>query len=1161
MASFRFTESDFEQALAAVAGHDAFPASKPKGIDADEVREVAVQRAEELFEQILGQPTDRARNGHWRFGKRGSVSAHVRGSKSGQWFDHESGQGGDLIDFWAIHGMGLASARSDFRRVVESLASRLGLDPGTGLTDLDRESLRARQAAREAQAQLEAQQAAQARQSVLEAVQSVAQPLGDDCPGRRYLKSRGIHTLPPECTVAFHPANSLERQRGLAGAEHGALIVWASTPQGEVTGGQRILLDSLGRKQAWDGPAKPMFGQLGDSLVRLPAKPNTTTDLFIAESPEAALTIWQATGAETWATLGAGRFKVATDQAPLGRKVILCPDQDAPDSPAAIAYSKARDSLAQRHPDLWEAATPTPEGSKHDLNDTLQASGTEAVSDALKAAFRVSKIDRAPDPTYPPITEDRATAIDATGKAIRNWGQRAIAASQASRWLVMQYADLDSCDPLYRTKQKQVRQKARAMISGSQGVGKTRALVGGGGKPGVLHEARGLVSLMLLPDHRKAAEALSDYRANAPANAPDAMQVWGRSQPDPSNPKDKMCRVHELAEAVAQAGQSVRTSLCLGCPFRDICGYRQQEHQIEELARSERGVVLFSVHETLSLPLPTDLNPDLVILDERLRNLGIERHRLNLEDLQKRPANGSAGPNGQTADAIADYEAWAIPAQQAILAVAEAHRAALAAQGAAPAFTVISPKEPPQGLLRGLVGAGWQAEHFKMAAQAIARVSAGAAFGAAKRAQEAHSRSILEGGAFDAAGQFKREAAQMDFGHARRLVALFTTIALDLDHGQADSVGVWLNGDSLEVSALQTFRHAGGHFLHLDGTGSRRMAEALFGRLDLHHHRVERNAKVIQITGHSFSKASITGQGWHSGRRLEQAKATREKLQEVIQRTGANAVFAQKAVLESLGLSGDERAGHFGALRGINRWENAQTGIIIGRLQPAPQEVEAIARAFAAKAGDSFEALPSGEAYPKTTRWMRVRDGAAQPLETEYHPDPWADLILTQIREKEVEQALDRLRLIHNPEPKTVYLLNALVIDATIDAVVLWSNFSGGGTRPQRCFEQFGFLPLSGAEAAKMFPRIWSSERTARADIKQLSDPKSVSAKFRQSGSKELLLPSCRNLVYHEANYSRFDARGRGKVYKALINTKYRSNALAFLQAFDPSISHAEVLQ
>lgn len=71
---------------------------------------------------LLGEP--RHVNGHeWRYGKRGSLSVLVDGEKVGQWYDHERGEGGGMLDLVQIKlGLGRGDA-------VAWLSEHLGGQP------------------------------------------------------------------------------------------------------------------------------------------------------------------------------------------------------------------------------------------------------------------------------------------------------------------------------------------------------------------------------------------------------------------------------------------------------------------------------------------------------------------------------------------------------------------------------------------------------------------------------------------------------------------------------------------------------------------------------------------------------------------------------------------------------------------------------------------------------------------------------------------------------------------------------------------------------------------------------------------------------------------------------------------------------------------------
>jgi putative DNA primase/helicase len=67
--------------------------------DITSLRVALVQRAAELVIMVLGEPNSRLSSGReLRFGNRGSLAVAMDGPKAGQWYDHENGEGGDLID-------------------------------------------------------------------------------------------------------------------------------------------------------------------------------------------------------------------------------------------------------------------------------------------------------------------------------------------------------------------------------------------------------------------------------------------------------------------------------------------------------------------------------------------------------------------------------------------------------------------------------------------------------------------------------------------------------------------------------------------------------------------------------------------------------------------------------------------------------------------------------------------------------------------------------------------------------------------------------------------------------------------------------------------------------------------------------------------------------
>lgn len=812
-----------------------------------------------------------------------------------------------------------------------------------------------------------------------------------------------------------------------------------------------------------------------------------------------------------------------------------------------------------------------------------QASGhdryQEAVENGLRDGLR-SPLRKDPEPEdLPPFhrapTLDRDTAIKGHGDTIRAWGRNSIRTAQAIREVGRRYGDLDPlADDLDRTRmaiRKDVQRRygldflpasrvtettplRREMVRGAQGVGKTGELVGRGGKQGVLHEARGIVSIMFLPDHGKAQEAERDYLANAPQDAPPSLRILGRGVVDPEDPDgNTMCRMPDLASKLANRGVSVKTALCAECAFWDVCGYMRQANRIERLAREPEGVVLFAPHEYAFLPLPAEIATDVAVFDERPRDMAVQNVTVTYEALGERlkfdGAKHSISRDGEGAEAADAYEAQ--------LRFIHPLQIALRRAG----------QERPDAMLASLRGQGVTRD---MVLGAIEGLAAFEDRQTARAVRDAGIVQIFAQADGDRTRWERRVEKAIDAQVpklTRQLRVIFEALLLEIDAPRDRAVallaehvpakpGTKDRAPGLRAVKLADLRHGKGvPFLHLDGTGDPDMARAIFGP-DLidNHLPIERNARITQVTGCNFAKRRICNlrndgtpaDGVIAAKNL----ALRADLDAVVTRHPDAVLFSNKSVIEAMGLAEDYRAGHFGALRGRNTWEAAPEVIVIGREQPGPQDVERTARAYAAACGDDFKA---GD-YRTEWRGIRMRDGKTQGIEVQRHPDPWGDRVLRQIREAEIEQAIDRVRLIHNAEPKAVYLLSPVVIDATIDRVIDWRDFKSGGTRIERAIEEYGVLPQNGADCARLIPAIWTDERTAQRDLK-------AEGLNRQTVYKEYLYTKCRHKDRTVAEYKTPVKEGQREHLRRALIFAAPDQARALLERLAGALTTFEVIE
>jgi hypothetical protein len=170
------------------------------------------------------------------------------------------------------------------------------------------------------------------------------------------------------------------------------------------------------------------------------------------------------------------------------------------------------------------------------------------------------------------------------------------------------------------------------------------------------------------------------------------------------------------------------------------------------------------------------------------------------------------------------------------------------------------------------------------------------------------------------------------------------------------------------------------------------------------------------------------------------------------------------------------RLAHFGALRGLNSYEDCGSVVILGREQPSPQAIETRTRLFCATDPVPFISI---SAYVAQCRGQRMRIGGANVVEVQVHPDPRCQAMLEQVREAEIAQAIDRVRPVFNR--RRIIVLTNIALDLTVDHALTWPQLRPG--KFAKAFARHGVLPLSTGDLCRGFPDLWASESTAKSDL------------------------------------------------------------------------------
>ncbi|MBW7057625.1 toprim domain-containing protein [Paracoccus bogoriensis] len=323
-------------------------------------------RIADLACELLGEPNRQLSSAQQlRFGTKGSVAVEIDGADKGRWYDHEHGAGGAALELIA-HCLRLeGTAAWDWAR------NWLG-EPDAGPSWTATPPARSASGAAGARELTPEERAEKVAEIVRRSESLVSTPV------LAYLRRRGITATPPDCI----------RYRQYAYRQFGAMVALATDAAGEVLAVQQVYLTAEGRKapvEVVKRTNKAVEGWSERAAVRLPGR----EPLVLCEGVETALSVWQATGQETWACLGISNIGRAP--VPANATVIVARDGDLPGSKAEGQMARAASQLVRRGLTVRIATPP----EEQDFNDVLLREGEAAVRNRIEAAepFRAELAD------------------------------------------------------------------------------------------------------------------------------------------------------------------------------------------------------------------------------------------------------------------------------------------------------------------------------------------------------------------------------------------------------------------------------------------------------------------------------------------------------------------------------------------------------------------------------------------------------------------------------------------------------------------------------------------------------------------------------------------------------------------------------------------------
>ena len=339
-----------------------------------------------------------------------------------------------------------------------------------------------------------------------------------------------------------------------------------------------------------------------------------------------------------------------------------------------------------------------------------------------------------------------------------------------------------------------------------------------------------------------------------------------------------------------------------------------------------------------------------------------------------------------------------------------------------------------------------------------------------------------------------------------RLSPVLTRLADELDCGRPGaSYSLLVNDEGLIAQGRRPWVFDNQRLLLLDGTANPAILRQFVPQLqDLPELRVSRNARLIQVRHLTFYRHSLVEPVAAAGEKggMWRPTAPLAAVAEFIERVARECrtlVVTNKRV--RCALTGETANGrlpvsapyagadiaHFGNLRGTNEFKHHEVVIVLGRELPSPRDAERLAKAIWYDTKQSIRCIKEDKRgqvdYPKRRHAYTMRDGSQQSVEVKVHPDPRVQAVVEQVREAEMVQAIDRLRLIHSPRRKTVYIPCNIPLGIPVDELVTWRQLAGDGrlTRALEACEENGWdaLPLAAKELSRLLPELWRTRKAA----------------------------------------------------------------------------------
>lgn len=560
---------------------------------------------------------------------------------------------------------------------------------------------------------------------------------------------------------------------------------------------------------------------------------------------------------------------------------------------------------------------------------------------------------------------------------------------------------------------------------------------------------------VFVPEHRLGDQSSRNYAAMAKSGVP-AVTLYGRRWTDPETGERPMCHpdMHDLADAVEDAGLSVRENVCATCPHAADCQWMLDM----SMASDDSIPALFIAPSEYAIN-GTIKGLELAVYDEDVTDkgfLGGADFYVTTDQLMSDADLGSAASD-------ADLHVFRRKLMEAVknspdgmLSVVAMQDASLTAAdaGAARAIEWERYSRRTEGI-----------SPDRMSPDEIRRISGQSPYRFADR----HARlwTMVETALLQSATP--RDSDDLDAKSDRTHVYGIHRYTKTLDDGTESSrIAMQWTRSADKFPAVPT--------LLLDATANERLLRHFFPALN-DVVRVAIEAPYLDVhfvSDFTGSKTSIFR--GHGRDELSDKAMSVVRTAEFWANVGEKVGLITNKAAEDL-VSADILTGHFNKLRGANDWEDCDKLFLMGRPMPRTSDIEWMMEALYWDRPDVTITRAEGRSYSSVAVPGKT-PGQTFFFQPVSHPDEQVADQMRYVAESEVEQAIHRVRGVRRTadNPATVYLMAADVVPPVpVSSAVTINSFER--SKSDLALSR-GFYADNAADMAKAHPELWKDRKS-----------------------------------------------------------------------------------